>query len=176
MWSNARPSIGLAALAAMTVFCFDVAGSETLKNHYDDPFVQVTNAISACPPTRGPFMTVKEAQMEAHPRIERGTTCFRAGKCIEPNSYRYDARIAKAAQAAVTQALRETPALSQSTVWLTMQRRFVFVQGCVARKSDVARWERLLKAVPEVEYVGVELAVGKRAVDFKRVPYPLMPR
>ena len=154
----------------------DTSVPESLKNHYNDPFIQVTTGIAACPQPRGPFMTVKEAQTEAHPRIERGTTCFRAGKCIEPNSYRYDARISKVAQAIVTQSLHQTPALGQSSVWLTMQRRFVFVQGCVARKADVARWERLLKAVPEVEYVGVDLAVGKRAADFRRVPYPVMPR
>ena len=171
-------SVWIPAFAGMTVawVATDSLALETLKNHYNDPFIQVTMGIPACPQPRGPFMTVKEAQMEAHPRIERGTTCFRAGKCIEPNSYRYDARIAKAAQATVTQALQQTPTLGQSSVWLTMQRRFVFVQGCVARKADVARWERLLKTVPEVEYVGVDLAVGKRAADFKRVPYPLMPR
>ena len=54
-----------------------------------------------------------------------------------------------------------------------MQRRIVLVHGCVARKADVARWERLLKAVA---YVGVDLAVGKRAADLKGVPYPSMPR
>ena len=60
--------------------------AETLKNHYNDPFVQVTNAIAACPQPRGPFMTEREAQMEAHPRIERGTSCFMAGTCTEPNA------------------------------------------------------------------------------------------
>jgi hypothetical protein len=149
---------------------------EPLKNHYNDPFVQVTNAIKACPQPRGPFMTVKEAQAEAHPRIERGTTCFMSDKCTEPNAYRYDARIATAAQAATTLALKQMPALAQSSVWFTVQRRFVFVHGCVARRGDVAKWERILKAVPDVEYVGVDLAVGKSSADFARVPYPVMRR
>jgi hypothetical protein len=160
----------------LLVLVTHVATAEPLKNHYDDPFVQVTDAIKTCPQPSGPFMTEADARAEAHPRIERGTTCFRAGKCTEPNSYRYDARIANAAQAAAIKAVQTTPTLAASSVWITVQRRFIFVHGCVAKRADVARWERLMKAVPEVEYVGVDLAVGRRASDFKRVPYPLMAR
>ncbi|WP_395706151.1 hypothetical protein [Casimicrobium huifangae] len=113
--------------------------TETLRNHYNDPFVRVTNAIAACPLPRGPFMTEREAwQAEAHPRIERGTTCFMAGKCKEPNAYRYDARIAERAQAAVVDAVRETPALAKSSVWLTVQRRFVFAQVASMTGADCA--------------------------------------
>ena len=123
-------------------------------------------------------MTEREAQMEAHPRIERGTSCFMAGKCSEPNAYRYDARIAKAAQDVVARAVRRDAGLAQSSVWLTVQRRFVFVQGCVADRAQVARRRALIKAVPDVEYVGVDLAVVKRAsggLSVGRVPYPSMP-
>ncbi|HOB03416.1 MAG TPA: transporter [Casimicrobium huifangae] len=149
--------------------------TETLRNHYNDPFVRVTNAIAACPLPRGPFMTEREAQAEAHPRIERGTTCFMAGKCKEPNAYRYDARIAERAQAAVVDAVRETPALAKSSVWLTVQRRFVFAQGCVGDRRQIAQWEALLRAVPDVEYVSADFAVGSTAAQFQRVPYPVMP-
>ena len=152
------------------------ASAESLKNHYNDPFVQLTSAIIACPQPRGPFMMEAEARAEAHPRIERGTTCFRAGKCSEASSYNYDARIAKAAQISVESALQKSPSLAKSSVWMTVQRRFIFVHGCVERRADAARWERSLKIVPEVEYVGVDLAVGRRAEDFKRVPYPRMPQ
>ena len=152
------------------------ATGEPLKNHYNDPFIQITNGIKQCPLPRGPFMTEKDARAEAHPRIERGTTCFRAGKCGEPNSYRYDARIAAAAQAVALTAIKARPSLADSSLWITVQRRFIFGHGCVARKSDVVRWERVFKTVPEVEYVGVDLAVGQRAVDFARLPYLAMPR
>jgi hypothetical protein len=162
----------LALLLASTIHA---APSESPRNHYNDPFVQVTGAIAACPQPRGPFMTVREAQAEAHPRIERGTTCFMSGKCTEPNAYRYDGRIATAAQQAVADALQKTPSLARSSVWLTVQRRFIFVHGCIARRADAATWERILKAVPEVEYVGVDLAVGRSAADFARVPYAVMP-
>ena len=179
VWMPARQvrvvsAAGMTALLVTRTVFADPA--EPLKNHYNDPFVQITSAIKACPQPRGPFMTVKEAQAEAHPRIERGTTCFMSGKCTEPNAYRYDARIAKAAQETAANEVKKTPALAQSSVWLTVQRRFVFVHGCVARRGDMAKWERILKTVPEVEYVGVDLAVGTRAEDFRRVPYPVMPR
>jgi hypothetical protein len=167
-------------IVAMTMIAVSTHGvsAETLKNHYNDPFVQVTRDIKNCPQPRGPFMTVKEAQAEAHPRIERGTTCFRAGKCIEPNSYRYDGRIAAAAQQAISAQLVKSPALAHSSVWITVQRRFVFVQGCVARRADVARWESLLRRVPEVEYVAVDVMVvaGKSPLAaHAKVPYPVMP-
>ena len=178
MHLRCRASVWIRAFAGMTFLCYTNASAETLKNHYNDPFVQVTQAIAACPQPRGPFMTAREAQMEAHPRIERGTSCFMAGKCTEPNAYRYDQRIANAAQGAVTKALRRDPKLARSSVWLTVQRRFVFVHGCVAGRWQIARWEALIKAVPEVQYVGVDLAVLQRSSNGEklgRIPYPMMP-
>ncbi len=123
-------------------------------------------------------MTEREARMEAHPRIERGTACFMAGTCTEPNAYRYDVRIAKAAQEAVASTLRSDPKLARSSVWLTVQRRFVFVHGCVAHRSQIAQWEALVKQIPEVQYVGVDLAVLQRESNREksaRIPYPTMP-
>ena len=169
---------GVSAELLGLLLVVQAANGETLKNHYNDPFIQVTTGIAACPQPRGPFMTEREAQMEAHPRIERGTSCFMAGTCTEPNAYRYDQRIAKAAGDAVAKAVQREPALARSSVWLTVQRRFVFVQGCVADRSQIARWEALIKAVPEVQYVGVDLAVLRRAAKgekLDRIPYPVMP-
>lgn len=151
------------------------ATAEPLKNHYNDPFIQVTNGIKTCPQPRGPFMTLQEARAEAHPRVERGTTCFRAGKCSEPNSYRYDARIAHAAQRAAAAAVLKSPGLAASSVWITVQRRFIFVHGCVARSEQISRWETLFKRVADVEYVGADLAVLDAGKLPKRVPYPVMP-
>jgi len=170
-----RASVWTPAFAGVTAIFVGAASAEPLKNHYNDPFVQVTKAIATCPLPRGPFMTAREAQAEAHPRIERGTTCFMAGKCKEPNAYRYDAGIAARAQTAVTDAVRKTPALAQSSVWLTVQRRFVFAQGCVGDRRHIAQWEALLRAVPDVEYVSADFAVGSTAKQFQRVPYPVMP-
>ena len=170
-----RASVWIPACAGVTAIFVGAASAEPFKNHYNDPFVQVTKAIAACPQPRGPFMTAREAQAEEHPRIERGTTCFMAGKCKEPNAYRYDAGIAALAQTAVTDAVRKTPALAQSSVWLTVQRRFIFAQGCVGDRRQIAQWEALLRAVPDVEYVSADFAVGSTAKQFQRVPYPVMP-
>jgi hypothetical protein len=156
-----------------TYFAFPVS-AETLKNHYNDPFIQVTTGIANCPQPKGPFMTLSEANAEAHPRIERGTTCFMSGKCREPNAYRYDPQIAETAKLAVENAVKKEPSLAKTSVWLTVQRRFIFAQGCVTNPKDVARWEKLLKRVPEVEYVSVDLAVGTMPKN-GRMPYPTMP-
>jgi BON domain len=149
--------------------------SEPLKNYYNDPFLQVTNGIANCPQPKGSLMTLTEANAEAHPRAERGTTCFMAGKCKEPNAYRYDAQIAAAAKLAVERALVKTPLLATSSVWITVQRRFVFVQGCVANKAHAARFERLAKSLPDVEYVGADFVVGN-AAKLRRVPYAVKPQ
>ena len=163
------------SFAPLFVLVAHAATAEPLENHYNDPFIQITRANKNCPLPRGPFMTLQEARAEAHPRIERGTTCFRARKCTEPNSYRYDARIAQAAQLAATAAVLKSPSLSDSSVWITVQRRFIFVHGCVARREQIARWETLFRRVSDVEYVGADLAVMAAGKLPKRVPYPIMP-
>jgi hypothetical protein len=147
--------------------------SEPLKNHYNDPFVQITNALKDCPEPRGPFMTEREAKADAHQRIERGTTCFNAGKCKESNAYFYDLRIAKNAEAAARAAIARDKTLANSSVWFTVQRRFAFVHGCVANEKQIAKWTALLKAVPEVDYVSVDLALGTKPKN-GRMPYPTM--
>jgi hypothetical protein len=157
----------------VSVFLIGNTCAETLKNHYNDPFVQVTNAIPNCPQPRGPFMTLQEANAEAHPRAERGTTCFMSGQCKEPNAYRYDATIADAAKKTVNAALKTRPTLARSSVWLTVQRRFVFVHGCVNDAKQVAQWEALIKSVPDVQYVGADFVVG-RITPGVRAPYPTM--
>jgi hypothetical protein len=147
--------------------------SEPLKNHYNDPFIQVTNGIANCPQPKGPFMTLAEANAEAHPRIERGTTCFMSGKCKEPNAYRYDAQICAAAKLTIEVAVGKVPSYARSSVWLTVQRRFVFAHGCVSSKAQATHIEALLKSVPDVEYVGADFIVGN-PLTVKRVPYPVM--
>jgi hypothetical protein len=163
---------------ALGLFVFAAGFSsyaEELKNHYNDPFIQVTSGIAACPQPKGPFMTIAEANAEAHPRIERGTTCFMSGKCKEANAYLYDAQIGTAAQRAFEEARKTTPSLEKTSVWLTVQRRFIFAHGCVSSPSQSAQIEALLRAVADVQYVSTDFAVGvpKRG---SRAPYPVMPK
>ena len=49
-------------------------------------------------------------------------------------------------------------------------------RAALADRSQIERWASLVKAVPEVEYVGVDLAIGHRTANFRRVPYPTMPK
>jgi hypothetical protein len=82
-----------------------------LPNPFGDPFVQATSG-SSCPPPLGPAYSEAERRVEAHSRVERGTTCWLAGLCAEPNAYRYDAANAMAA----VNALRAEPALATSAI------------------------------------------------------------
>jgi hypothetical protein len=167
--------VAFVALLVVAALFGNAFADEPLKNHYNDPFIQVTNGIAQCPLPKGPFMTLAEANAEAHPRIERGTTCFMSGKCKEPNAYRYDAQIAAAAKLKFEVAIGKVPSYAKSSVWLTVQRRFVFAHGCVSSKAQATNIEALLKSVENVEYVGADFIVGdpKKA---KRAPYPVMPK
>ena len=153
-----RPARCAAALAATTLLATPAApappGTPTLLNPFDDPFLQATGG-RPCPVPRGPAYTEAERRVEAHSRAERGTTCWLAGKCAEPNAYRYDAANAVAAAAA----LRRDPALAGSTIWLTAQRRFVYLEGCVADLAQARRAEALVQALPDVERVIPALAL-----------------
>jgi len=129
------------------------------KNWYNDPFFALSSAIRACPQPLGPLMTQAEAQDDAHYRVERGTTCWLAHKCSKPNSYLYDADIA----AAVRQRLQGDAMFAGTSVWITVQRRFVYAEGCVPAGFDNAALERKLAAIPDVEQVFVHLTSDPRA-------------
>jgi hypothetical protein len=162
--------LGVIATAA------SVHATEPLANHYNDPFRQVSSAIAACPTPRGPLMTLAEANAEAHQRIERGTTCFQAGKCKTPNAYQYDPQIAKHAAIALERALQSSPELRRSSVWITVQRRFIFVQGCVSNARHVKRLENVLRALPDVQYVSADMAIIRGDKIPARLPYPTLSR
>ncbi len=119
-----------------------------LLNPFGDPFAQATVGHD-CPVPLGPAYTEATRRQEAHSRIERGTSCWLAGECAEPNAYRFDARIAQAAIAA----LRSDPVLADTAIWVTAQRRFVYLEGCVATEAQAARAEALVKGVADVQYV-----------------------
>ena len=134
-------------------------------NPFNDPFVQATSRL-ACPAPRGPAYSDTEIRQEAHYRAERGTSCWLAGKCSEPNAYRYDARIAET----VVAALRADATLAESSIWVIAERRFVYLQGCVAKATQAARAESIVRRAPEVEVVIPMLAAPGEAPR-----YPLAP-
>ncbi|WP_036018532.1 hypothetical protein [Paraburkholderia mimosarum] len=128
------------------------------KNWYNDPFFALSNSIAACPQPLGPLMTKAEAEDDAHYRVERGTTCWLAHKCAKPNSYLYDPDIA----AAIRRQLEGDALFAGTSIWITVQRRFVYAEGCAGAGFDSAALERRLLAIPDVEQVFVRVRSDPR--------------
>jgi len=149
----------LAALALHTPW----AAAEDLRNWADDPFVQLSRDVADCPVPKGPLMTEKDWKAEAHWRIETGTSCWLAGKCADSNAYRYDAGLAKL----LFPKLENPQALQGSSVWAFVQRRILFLQGCVRDEAQGAAIEALAKGTPDLVMVVPAFKVGAQG----RVPY-----
>ena len=111
----------------------------------------------------GPWMTRAEMTDDAHYRAERGTTCWLAHRCTKPNSYMYDAPIADAVKAHFAGSDR----LHGTSLWITVQRRFIYVEGCADTAFDQPALQRELEALPDVEQVFVRITDDPR----KRLPY-----
>src|SRR5664279_2752119 len=60
------------------------------RNWFDDPFLVATQGLAGCPVPDLPLLTEAAMQHETHWRAERGTSCFRSGRCRLPNAYLYD--------------------------------------------------------------------------------------
>lgn len=133
-----------------------MAADEPRRNVFDDPFVQLTHGLTACAAPPGPLLTEAEARAQAHGRIERGTSCHRAGRCRLPNSYLYDKEIMPRVQKAVDADGRFDRTTS---VWATGQRRWIWLQGCVSDAGDAASLEALVRGIDDVEGVVNELTV-----------------
>jgi BON domain-containing protein len=133
------------------------------RNWFDDPFFQVSAGLPQCPVPLGPLLTADEQRREAHARIERGTSCWLAGKCRDSNTYRYDKGLAPQVEAA----LKAVPGVERSSVWVTIQRRWVFLEGCVDSRERIAQLERAAMQVPEVESVLPTLSVGGEAPRYQ---------
>jgi hypothetical protein len=138
------------------------------KNWYNDPFFALSNAVNACPLPLGPLMTQAEAEDDAHYRVERGTSCWLAHTCSKPNSYLYDADIA----AAIRQQFQGDALLAGTSLWITVQRRFVYAEGCVPAVFDREALQRRLEAIPDVEQVFVHVTADPRATP----PYRTLAR
>jgi hypothetical protein len=155
-----RFAIGLVAMLSAT------AAAGELKNWFNDPYFQVRDAIPGCPVPRGPLIDEADMRKEAHARVERGTSCWLAGRCAKANAYQYDAAIGDA----VRRRFAGTVLAPRSSLWVTVQRRIVWVEGCAADAGTARELERRLRDVPDVERVIVHLA--RRAGD--RPPYPTL--
>ncbi|HTH60726.1 MAG TPA: BON domain-containing protein [Paraburkholderia sp.] len=135
------------------------------KNWYGDPFFALSAAAGpACPTPLGPRMSREEADSDAHYRVERGTSCWLAHRCSKPNSYMYDADIAKA----IRKQLHDAPMLAGTSLWVTVQRRFVYVDGCVPASFDRLALQRRMEQILDVDRVFVRVTSDPHAL----LPYP----
>ncbi|HYE70993.1 MAG TPA: BON domain-containing protein [Ramlibacter sp.] len=138
--------------------------AQPATNAFNDPFVQVTSAIAACPVPAGPLYTEQEARDAAHVRSHHGTSCYRSGRCRLPNSYLYDAEIIPR----VVQYIRNDGRFADTSVWVIGERRLVHLLGCVNSREQAQALEKAVTLVDDV--MGV--------IDFLSVPgeaprYPL---
>lgn len=171
-WSGSmkpmRPDTRLIRLLAAGVLFASAAHAQDAgrSNLFNDPFFQVSSSLRDCPEPAGPRVTEAERMAQSHYRSERGTRCFLSGACDRPTAYAYDQDIAKAFQAALPRAGK----LEHSSLWVTVQRRFIFIEGCALQKSTTARLEKLGKKTPYVEQVLVFVSTRRG----ERPPYKLL--
>jgi osmotically-inducible protein OsmY len=88
-------------------------------------------------------------------RAERGTRCHQEGRCKYPTSYHYDKPIAQA----ITPQLKAEPSLASSSLWITVTRRWVFLEGC-ATPAQASRAEKVIRRQADVELVIVNVKSG----------------
>ena len=162
-----RPALLLVLLLAAQAGTAQEANGPVKQNWFDDPFFQLSSGLPACAVPEGPFYTAQERRLQTHSRLERGTTCWLAGKCADSNAYRYDKPLAPKVRAA----LLAVPGVKKSSVWVIIQRRWVYLQGCVPDAALARKLERAARAVADVETVVPDLMTGTRG----KTPYPVAP-
>jgi hypothetical protein len=126
------------------------------RNWFDDPFVQATHGLPGCPVPEPPLLTEAEMQHETHWRAERGTSCYRSGRCRLPNAYLYDKEIVPR----VVKAIAAAGTYEDTSVWIEGQRRWVWLKGCVATKQQALDLEQMVRLIDDVEAVIPQLIVG----------------
>ena len=149
LMSNVRVrSRGLAALRYVVLLALaSPSQAQELQNWFGDPFFQVSAQLPDCPLPAGPFINEAERRGQAHHRAERGTTCWLEKACERSNAYSYDQEIASAFQSA----LREHGPLASTTLWVTVQGRVVYIEGCADKPSVASEVEALARALPFVQ-------------------------
>jgi len=149
-----RSVLLMLALAVST----SAPAAEDRANYFDDPFLQVTSAIQACPPQQGPLITQEEMRAQAHVRAERGTSCYLSGRCRLPNAYLYDKEIVPR----VKKAILADGRFGDTSIWVEGQRRWVWLKGCIRKRTEADALVKLVRGIDDVEAVIDELVVMRR--------------
>lgn len=163
---KAAPAVLLAMACAVEAAAAQETPKPDKQNWFDDPFFQVASGMRNCPVPEGPLLTAEERRAQMHSRLERGTSCWLAGRCADSNAYRYDKPLAPKVRAA----LAAVPGVQRASVWVVIQRRWVYLQGCVPSRAMGAALDRAARGVSDVEVVLPELMVGTRG----RPPYAIV--
>jgi osmotically-inducible protein OsmY len=135
------------------------AAAQERRNWFDDPFLQATAAVAACPVPAPPGMTEAEMRAEAHVRAQHGTSCYRVGRCRLPNSYLYDKELIPR----VAQYVQMDGRFDDTSVWVLGERRLVTLMGCVRTAEQAEQMEKTVLLVDDVMGVINLLAVGTNA-------------
>jgi len=143
------------------------AQAQERQNYFNDPFLQVTAAIAACPVPQPPAMTEQELREAAHVRAQHGGSCYRAGRCRLPDSYQYDQDIIPRVQLY----LRQDGRFNDTSLWVLGERRLVTLKGCVQSQEQALAMERAVLLVDDVMGVINQLMVGTGGVP----PYEATP-
>jgi hypothetical protein len=122
-------------------------------NRGNDPFFQISQSIAQCPAPLGPLTTRKQWLDEAHYRIERGNSCWIEGRCRLSNAYLYDPEIAESLKRRLAGIAAITTWREKTSLWIMIQRRFIYVQGCVSPDFDAARFLDELAKTADVERI-----------------------
>jgi len=162
--ASARALLFAFLVAAST--CLAQAG-EALQNWFDDPFFQISADVPMCPLPAGPFVDEAGRRTQAHRRAEKGTTCWLAKECERPNAYAYDQDIAAAFRAAV----RGHNPFPGTSLWVTVQGRVIYIEGCARDVSMVAQIEPFARALPHVQQAIAAVRTDPRM----RPPYKTRP-
>ena len=129
-------------------------GQDTERlNRGNDPFFSISQALAHCPEPLGPKETESEWRGESHWRVERGNSCWWEGRCRLSNGYLYDKEITEAVKRRLANVQPATHWKEKTTLWLMLQRRFVYVQGCVAPGFDKKAFLAELAKTADVERV-----------------------
>jgi len=125
-------------------------------NPYDDPPpLQATAGIADCPAPKARVLTPEQARREAHQRVERGTSCWLAGRCEAGGDYKDDDRV----NARVAAAIAAEPGFARSSVWVETLRKFVTLKGCVVDDEQARAIEALAGSIEGVKRVWLETKV-----------------
>jgi hypothetical protein len=168
-----QPASSVSAATSAATSAAQAMPAPERKNWFNDPFFELSHAISDCPVPLGPLMTRAQMEDDAHYRVERGTTCWLAHKCTKPNSYMYDQPIADAIRAHFA----DSRQFGGTSLWITVQRRFVYAEGCAPASFDLQALRRQLEAIPDVEQVFIRVGTaGHAPVPYRTLAAPDQPR